>query len=65
MAGGEHDHEDPTSDVFIFDPVSATWDTLTSLPSPRFSGAARAIEGVLYFTGGSTQTTTYRGVFAG
>jgi N-acetylneuraminic acid mutarotase len=65
VAGGEHDHEDPTSDVFIFDPVNATWDTLTSLPSPRFSGAARAIEGVLYFTGGSTQTTTYRGVFAG
>jgi N-acetylneuraminic acid mutarotase len=65
VACGEHDHEDPTSDVFIFNPVTATWDTLTSLPAPRFSGAARAIEGVLYFTGGSTQTTTYRGVFAG
>jgi N-acetylneuraminic acid mutarotase len=65
VAGGEHDHEDSTADVYAFDTLSGTWSTLTSLPAARFSGAARAIEGVFYFTTGSSQTTTYRGVFAG
>jgi N-acetylneuraminic acid mutarotase len=65
VAGGERDHEDPTGAVFAYDALTNTWDTLTPLPAERFSGAARAIEGVLYFTGGSSLKTTYRGVFAG
>jgi N-acetylneuraminic acid mutarotase len=64
IAGGETDHGDATSSVLSYDPLSNTWESLTSLPAERFSGAARAIEGVLYFTGGSNQTTTYRGVFS-
>ena len=64
IAGGETDHGDPTSSVLSYDPLSNTWESLTNLPAERFSGAARAIEGVLYFTGGSNQTTTYRGVFS-
>ena len=65
VAGGERDHEDPTDAVFGYDPLTDTWETLTPLPAERFSGVARAIEGVIYFTGGSSTTTTYRGVFAG
>ncbi|MGB7159451.1 MAG: kelch repeat-containing protein [Tepidisphaeraceae bacterium] len=64
VAGGETANGAATKGVFAYDPLANDWDTLTSLPAPRFSGAARAIDGVLYFTGGSSQTTTYRGVFA-
>jgi N-acetylneuraminic acid mutarotase len=64
IAGGETDHGDPTDNVLEYDPLSNTWDSLTDLPAERFSGAARAIEGVLYFTGGSNTRTTYRGVFS-
>lgn len=64
VAGGETDHNDATASVIAYDPLSNTWDALTSLPAPRFSGAAGAIDGVLYFTGGSNTTTTYRGVFS-
>jgi hypothetical protein len=65
VAGGETDHEQPTAAVVTYDTLTNTWSTLTPLPAPRFSGAARAIEGVLYFSGGSSLTTTYRGMFAG
>ncbi|MDQ3438785.1 MAG: hypothetical protein M3478_00375 [Planctomycetota bacterium] len=64
IAGGETDHDDPTASALTYDPLSNTWASLTSLPAERFSGVARAIEGVLYFTTGSNQTTTYRGVFS-
>ncbi len=65
VAGGETGHEDPTASVFAYDPLSDLWASLTPLPGARFSGAARAMEGVVYFSGGSSQTATYRGVFAG
>jgi hypothetical protein len=65
VAGGETDHEAPTASVAAYDTLTNTWQTLTPLPSARFSGAARAIEGVLYFSGGSSLKATYRGVFAG
>lgn len=64
IAGGETDHGAATSSVLTYDPLSNTWESLTNLPAARFSGVARAIEGVLYFTTGSNQTTTYRGVFS-
>jgi N-acetylneuraminic acid mutarotase len=64
IAGGETDHGDATSSVLSYDPLSNTWSALTSLPAERFSGVARAIEGVLYFTTGSNTFTTYRGIFS-
>ncbi len=64
VAGGESDHNDPVASVYAYSPDDNVWQTLTPLPGERFSGAARAMEGVLYFTGGSNQTTTYRGIFS-
>ncbi len=64
VAGGESDHNDPVASVYAYSPDDNAWETLTPLPGERFSGAARAIEGVLYFTGGSNQTATYRGIFS-
>ncbi len=63
VLGGETDHNAATRSVLAYDPASNTWDVLTPLPGDRFSGVARAMEGVLYFTGGSNTSTTYRGVF--
>jgi N-acetylneuraminic acid mutarotase len=64
VAGGEADHNGAVSSVYVYDPDLNAWDTLAPLPGSRVSGTARAIEGVLYFTGGSNKTTTYRGVFS-
>jgi N-acetylneuraminic acid mutarotase len=65
VAGGESDHEAPVASVRAFDQRANTWTTLTSLPAARFSGVAAAIDGIIYFTTGSSQTTTWRGVFVG
>jgi N-acetylneuraminic acid mutarotase len=61
VAGGETAHYAASSAVFAYDPASDQWTSLTSLPAPRFSGVAAAIDGSIYFTGGSNQTTTYVG----
>jgi N-acetylneuraminic acid mutarotase len=65
LAGGESDHEAPVSSVRAFDHRAGTWQTLTSLPAARFSGVATAIDGIMFFTTGSSQTTTWRGIFVG
>ena len=45
--------------------LRALYDAGYGSPSRVYeAGAARAIEGVLYFTGGSNTRTTYRGVFS-
>lgn len=62
VTGGERDHGDAVDSVYVYDTKQNVWDTLTPLPGERFSGAARAIEGVIYFTGGSSSTTLWRGV---
>ena len=61
VAGGESAHARPVADVFAFDHNADSWSTLTALPSPRFSGVAAAIGDKIYFTGGSSQTTTWLG----
>ena len=61
VAGGESAHTQSVADVFAFDPAANTWTTLSSLPSPRFSGVAAAIDDKIYFTGGSSTTTTWLG----
>jgi len=61
VAGGETAHTKTIGDVYAFDPAANTWATLTSLPSPRFSGVAAAIADKIFFTGGSSTTTTWLG----
>jgi N-acetylneuraminic acid mutarotase len=61
VAGGETAHNRPAADVFAYDPATDTWAALNNLPAARFSGVAAAIGDLAYFTGGSGQTTTYRG----
>jgi N-acetylneuraminic acid mutarotase len=65
VAGGEVGHGDWIDDVYAYDPTTNAWAELTSLPGPRFSGVAGVIDGAIYFTTGSSQTTTWRGVFVG
>ena len=61
VAGGETAHNRPTAEVYAYDPAADAWARLTSLPAARFSGVAGAIDGLIYFTSGSSQATTYRG----
>jgi N-acetylneuraminic acid mutarotase len=60
--GGETAHGVATDLVYAYDPASNTWAAMTKLPAPRFSGVAAAIDGSLYFTTGSSMTTTWKGV---
>lgn len=62
--GGETAHETATNRVTLFDPNTNEWSSLTPLPAARFSGVAAAIGDYVYFTTGSSQTTTYRGLLA-
>ena len=64
VAGGETSHEHATNRVTAYDPVANTWTSMTNLPSNRFSGVAAAIGEEIYFTGGSSMTTTWRGVLS-
>jgi N-acetylneuraminic acid mutarotase len=61
VMGGETAHATAIRDVYAFDHTADTWSTLTPLPANRFSGVAAEIGGILYFTGGSSQTTTWKG----
>ena len=61
VAGGETAHEKPTASVLAFDPAANKWTRLESLPEPRFSGVAAAIEDVIFFAGGSADQAVYRG----
>lgn len=65
VAGGETDHGAATNLVTAYDPLANAWTSLTNLPAARFSGVAAAIgDDQIYFTGGSSQTTTWRGVLS-
>ena len=64
VAGGETSHEHPTNRVTAYNPATNTWTSMTNLPSARFSGVAAAIGDDIYFTGGSSLTTTWRGVLS-
>jgi N-acetylneuraminic acid mutarotase len=61
VAGGETANGVASASVYAYEPASNQWTSLTSLPAPRYSGVAAAIDGVIYFTGGSSETTTYLG----
>ena len=62
VAGGETAHGAATDLVYAYDPVSNTWAAMTKLPAKRFSGVAAELNGYIYFTTGSSMTTTWRGV---
>jgi N-acetylneuraminic acid mutarotase len=64
VAGGETDHGVATNRVTAYNPSTNAWTSLTNLPSARFSGVAAAIGDEIYFTTGSSQTTTWRGVLS-
>jgi N-acetylneuraminic acid mutarotase len=57
--GGETSHEHATERVSVYDTIGGTWTSMTPLPQPRFSGVAATIAGSLFFTTGSSQTTTW------
>lgn len=61
VLGGQTSHGSSLADAYAYDPVANTWTSLTPLPAARFSGVAAAINGSIYFTGGSSQTTTWKG----
>jgi N-acetylneuraminic acid mutarotase len=48
-------------DLWAYDPATNAWAAMSSLPAARFSGVADVIDGAIYFTGGSSQTTTWKG----
>ena len=60
--GGQTSHGSAIADVYAYDPAADTWTSLSPLPTARFSGVAGTINGMIYFTGGSSQTTTWRGI---
>ena len=64
VLGGETAHGDASALVNLYDPATNAWSALTPLPAPRFSGVAAAIGGTIYFTTGSSETTTWKGVLS-
>jgi N-acetylneuraminic acid mutarotase len=61
-AGGETGHNVPTDLVYAYDPSTNTWAAMTKLPAKRFSGVAEVLGTDIFFTTGSSQTTTWKGV---
>jgi fibronectin type 3 domain-containing protein/N-acetylneuraminic acid mutarotase len=65
VAGGDTAYLWPTAAVEAYSPASNTWVQLTPLPAPRDSGVANTSGGVLLYTTGANQATTYRGTPTG
>jgi N-acetylneuraminic acid mutarotase len=61
-AGGETAHNVPTDLVYAYDPSTNTWAAMTKLPAKRFSGVGAVLGNDIFFTTGSSQTTTWKGV---
>ena len=63
VLGGECVHgTNRTNMVSSYDPSTNIWSNATPLPQNRYSGVAGAINGNLYYSGGSSSSTTYKGV---
>ena len=63
-AGGETAHGNATDRVTLYDPATDAWSSITPLRAERFSGVAAFIGGAIYFTTGSSQTTTWKGLLS-
>jgi N-acetylneuraminic acid mutarotase len=57
VLGGEIAHNSVIADVNAYNPDTDTWTALTKLPSPRRSGVADSIGGVVYYSAGQGSTT--------
>ena len=62
VAGGETAHGVATDLVYVYDPATNAWAAMSKLPAKRFSGVGAEIGGNIYFTTGSSTTTTWKGV---
>ncbi len=60
--GGETAYNVDSALVYAYDPATNSWASMTSLPGKRFSGVAAVLDGNIYFTTGSSMTTTWEGV---
>lgn len=61
VLGGETANGAYIADTYAYDPDANQWTALTPLPSPRHSGVADDIAGVMYYTTGGS-ATTFKGV---
>jgi N-acetylneuraminic acid mutarotase len=57
VLGGESANELPKADAYAYSPATNSWQTLTPLPGPRFSGVAGLVDGKIYFTTGGSAST--------
>ncbi|HEV2296298.1 MAG TPA: kelch repeat-containing protein [Tepidisphaeraceae bacterium] len=64
VLGGATTPDTTTNAVSSYDPATNRWTDITPLPSKRTSGVAGVINGVVYYSTGSVQTTTWRGLFS-
>ena len=55
--GGQTTNNTAVKTVFAYSPATNAWSQLNSMPETRFSGVAGAINGVIYYTTGGSQTT--------
>lgn len=62
VLAGEIAHQSSMNMVSAFSPVANSWTDLTPLPKNRFSGVAGVMIGNIFYTGGSSSNTTYKGV---
>ncbi|WP_187264805.1 malectin domain-containing carbohydrate-binding protein, partial [Pontibacter beigongshangensis] len=66
VLGGETVHSTGrTSMVSAYMPATNSWNNLTSLPSSRFSGIAGNLNNIIYYSGGSNSSTTFKGTPGG
>lgn len=61
VLGGEIVHQSSVKMVSAYTPANNTWEDLTPLPQNRFSGVAGVLDSIIYYTGGSQTSTTYKG----
>ena len=62
VLGGECVHgSNRTNMVSSFDPTTNIWTNLTPLPQSRYSGISGVMNGNLFYSGGSSSSTTYKG----
>jgi hypothetical protein len=62
LLGGQTRHGSASNVVIAYTPASNTWETLTPLPAPRNSGMAAYMNGMIYYSTGSSSKTTFRGL---
>ena len=51
----------PSGFLFIYDPVTNSWSTGASMPTPRSSAASAVVDGKLYVVGGNTNNGVNNG----